>query len=102
CRFTVEGSRVSSRPGGLEGGLAGEGTHLDFGDGRTDISGAVDLAPGQIVSIETPGGGGFGDPKTRAPEAVRRDLAEGRIGPRVAADVYGAAPAELAEECRRP
>lgn len=102
CRFTVEGSRVSSRPWGLEGGLAGEGTHLDFGDGRTDFSGAVDLAPGQIVSIETPGGGGFGDPMTRAPEAVRRDLAEGRIGPRVAADVYGAAPEELAEECRRP
>lgn len=89
CRFTVEGSRVASHPWGLEGGGQADCTHLDFGDGRTDFSGMVDLEPGQIVSIITPGGGGYGDPSKRSPEAVARDLAEGRISPKTAQDVYG-------------
>jgi N-methylhydantoinase B/acetone carboxylase, alpha subunit len=89
CRFTVEGSRVASYPWGLEGGGRAECTHLDFGDGRTEFSGMVDLKPGQIVAIVTPGGGGYGDPAKRAPEAITRDLAEGRITPDIAKTVYG-------------
>lgn len=89
CRFTVEGSRVASHPWGLDGGGAADNTHLDFGDGRTEFSGMVDLVPGQVVSIVTPGGGGYGLASARAPEAVRRDLAEGRISPATAREVYG-------------
>ncbi|MAQ83069.1 MAG: methylhydantoinase [Maritimibacter sp.] len=88
CRFTVEGSRVGSNPWGLEGGLQADCTHLDFGDGRTEFSGMVDLKPGQIVSIVTPGGGGYGDPAKRPEDAVRRDLAEGRISADLAPSVY--------------
>ncbi|SMY10298.1 hydantoinase B/oxoprolinase family protein [Flavimaricola marinus] len=88
CRFTVEGSRVGSNPWGLEGGLEADGTHLDFGDGRTEFAGMVDLKPGQIVSIVTPGGGGYGDPSKRPEDAVRRDLAEGRISADLAKSVY--------------
>ncbi|MDF0597961.1 hydantoinase B/oxoprolinase family protein [Psychromarinibacter halotolerans] len=88
CRFTVEGSRVGSNPWGLEGGLQADCTHLDFGDGRTEFSGMVDLKPGQIVSIVTPGGGGYGDPSKRPEDAVRRDLAEGRISADLAQSVY--------------
>jgi N-methylhydantoinase B len=89
CRFTVEGSRVTSYPWGLEGGGHAECTHLDFGDGRAEFSGMVDLTPGQIVAIVTPGGGGYGNPAKRAPEAIARDLAEGRITPDIAKTVYG-------------
>lgn len=88
CRFTVEGSRVGSRPWGLDGGGPADCTHLDFGDGRTQFSGMVDLVPGQVVSIVTPGGGGYGDPAKRPEPAVRRDLAEGRISPATAEKVY--------------
>ncbi len=89
CRFAVEGSRVASQPWGLDGGLPAQGTQLDFGDGRTDFSGVVDLEPGQIVTIVTPGGGGYGRPSDRAADAVARDVAEGRITPASARDVYG-------------
>ncbi|MEI4472047.1 hydantoinase B/oxoprolinase family protein [Frigidibacter sp. MR17.24] len=89
CRFTVEGSRMGSHPWGLEGGAEAACSQLDFGDGRTTFAGMVDLVPGQIVSITTPGGGGFGAPGARAPEAVARDLREGRISAGFAARVYG-------------
>jgi N-methylhydantoinase B len=49
------------------------------------------LATGErIVSISA-GGGGYGDPFTRAPEAVLNDVREGLIGEERAADIYGIA-----------
>ncbi len=88
CRFSVEASRVSSCAWGLEGGKAGQMTHLDFGDGRTEFKGMADLKPGQIVEIVTPGGGGYGDPSKRTREAIERDIAEDRITPDFAKQVY--------------
>nr|WP_321524780.1 hydantoinase B/oxoprolinase family protein [uncultured Cohaesibacter sp.] len=88
CRFSVEASRVSSCAWGLEGGEAGQMTHLDFGDGRTEFKGMADLKPGQIVEIVTPGGGGYGDPSRRTKAAIERDLAEDRITPDFAKQVY--------------
>ncbi|WP_299651150.1 hydantoinase B/oxoprolinase family protein [uncultured Jannaschia sp.] len=79
CRLSIHGSRTGSVPWGLEGGEAARGTRLDLGDGRTRFDGMLDLVPGQIVTIETPGGGGHGPAAKRAPEALNRDLAEGRI-----------------------
>ena len=89
CRFTVEASRVASYPWGLNGGKSGGCTQLDFGDGRDVFSGVINLEPGQIVEIATPGGGGFGDPALRDDASVLADLVEGRIGERYARDVYG-------------
>lgn len=79
CRLSVDGSRMVSHPWGLEGGQDAEGSHLDFGDGRTGFAGIAALEPGQIVEIVTPGGGGYGHPSRRRPDAVARDKAEGRI-----------------------
>ncbi|MCA0044912.1 hydantoinase B/oxoprolinase family protein [Celeribacter litoreus] len=79
CRFTISTSRLQSQPWGLEGGQSAQGTQIDTGDGRTDFSGMIDLVPGQVISIVTPGGGGHGDIAERAPEAVQRDIVEGRI-----------------------
>jgi N-methylhydantoinase B len=39
----------------------------------------VKIRPGQKVRLETPGGGGFGDPLTREPERVVRDVKLGYI-----------------------
>ncbi len=41
----------------------------------------VDLQPNEIVRLNTPGGGGFGDPCARDPELVRWDVIEGYITP---------------------
>lgn len=89
CRFTVESSRVGSQPWGLDGGHSAKGTTLDFGDERTSFAGMVDLKPGQIVSITTPGGGGYGDPAKRPEEAVLRDIAECRVSAAAAKATFG-------------
>ena len=37
----------------------------------------IELAPGDVIRVSTPGGGGYGDPFKRAPEKVARDVARG-------------------------
>ena len=64
CRLSVLGDRRRHAPPGADGG--GDGAR-----GRTLVNGAEipgkdtrQLAPGDVVRIETPGGGGFGAPET--------------------------------------
>lgn len=78
CRLSLDTSRLRSQPWGLNGGENGQATSLDFGDGRNDFAGMIDLKPGQIIEIATAGGGGFGTINERSPDSVQRDLAEGR------------------------
>ncbi|KAA9166532.1 hydantoinase B/oxoprolinase family protein [Amycolatopsis acidicola] len=47
------------------------------------------LAPGEVFSMTWQGGGGYGDPLTREPEAVARDLREEKITANTARSVYG-------------
>ncbi|NNE51423.1 MAG: hydantoinase B/oxoprolinase family protein [Sulfitobacter sp.] len=51
----------------------------------------ISLKQGQSVRLDTPGGGGYGDPATRAPAAVARDVAGGLISPGKATETYGPA-----------
>jgi N-methylhydantoinase B len=39
--------------------------------------------------LETPGGGGYGDPRKRPPERLHRDVALGLVSPRSAKLDYG-------------
>ncbi|MGO7541319.1 hydantoinase B/oxoprolinase family protein [Rhizobium ruizarguesonis] len=89
CRLSVEGGRLAAYPWGLEGGLPAAGSHLDFDNGRENMSGTVALKAGEIVQLVTPGGGGYGLPADRSHEAVFRDLREGRITPEFAERTYG-------------
>ncbi|MDE0112943.1 MAG: hydantoinase B/oxoprolinase family protein [Albidovulum sp.] len=89
CRFVVEGSRLRSRPWGLAGGRHGAGSRFDLGDGPGAFSGTRDLEPGQIVAIETPGGGGYGPPADRSRAMARADLLDGRICKDEAHHIYG-------------
>ena len=52
------------------------------------------LFPGDIVQYTWQGGGGYGDPLQRAPEAVAADVAAGYISARRALDVYGVVSCE--------
>ena len=47
------------------------------------------IAGGQRVRLETPGGGGFGDPLTRDPVRVARDVNLGYVTPAAARKDYG-------------
>ncbi|WP_377807403.1 hydantoinase B/oxoprolinase family protein [Azospirillum sp. A29] len=51
----------------------------------------VKIRDGQRVRLETPGGGGWGDPKRRDAEAVARDVRLGYLGRDAAHSAYGVA-----------
>src|SRR5205814_3849104 len=90
CHAFVHGARGQSAPWGLFGGREGGSCRIEYSPGVTPPTRAQTfLKPGQSVAIITPGAGGYGDPRRRDRDLVRRDLAEGTISAAVARDVYG-------------
>ena len=64
------------------------------------------LQPGDVLLMESSGGGGFGDPLERDPTRVAADLNEGYVTPAAAEAIYGVvlregAPDATATEARR-
>jgi N-methylhydantoinase B len=55
----------------------------------------ITLKKGQSVRLDTPGGGGYGAPSERAPEAVARDVAAGFVSADKANEMYGPAWQEI-------
>jgi N-methylhydantoinase B len=51
----------------------------------------VKIAPRQEIRLQTPGGGGWGDPAARDPEAVARDVRQGLLRPDLALRDYSVA-----------
>jgi N-methylhydantoinase B len=49
------------------------------------------LLPGDSANLETPGGGGFGNPAEREIEAVLDDVRQGYVSTSEAAKLYGEA-----------
>ncbi len=49
----------------------------------------LQVAPGQRVANYNPGGGGYGNPLARDPDAVRLDVLNGLVSPEAAHDEYG-------------
>jgi N-methylhydantoinase B len=63
CLVRIDGSRLSSRPWGLAGGEPGASGAFEVPGGMDGfVAGAGSLSKGQIISIVTPGGGGYGRP----------------------------------------
>jgi N-methylhydantoinase B len=57
----------------------------------------IKLKRGQSVRLDTPGGGGYGDPARRAPADVARDVAGGLLSPDYATETYGPAWKEVTQ-----
>ncbi|MFB6078406.1 MAG: hydantoinase B/oxoprolinase family protein [Halarchaeum sp.] len=85
ARFSLLADRQTHAPYGLLGGgsgATGAVYRFDAGaDGEDDGAGerlhgksVHDLSPGTVVSIRTPGAGGYGDPGDRDAERIARDL----------------------------
>lgn len=91
-RWSVNGilDRTKHPAPGLLGGRAGMPGEfvLDSGE-RPNPKAQTHLEPGQGVSLNQPGGGGYGPPRERDPERVRQDVILGYVTPEAAARDYG-------------
>lgn len=85
--LSVERIKYPAR--GRNNGLAGAPGRIRVGGGR-DLSGKgeIRIEAGETLIFETPGGGGLGDPATRRPDLVQRDIAEDLIGIDSAEEIY--------------
>ena len=88
-------------PWGLEGGGDGSTNYMEFDhDGETHRVSRIAyqaLARGDRVRVVTGGGGGFGDPHDRPPEAVNADVRDGYITRDEARGAYGVVITEAGE-----
>ena len=80
---------------GLEGGLSGSPSAFVINPDTPGeqsvraVTAGIHLEAGDVVSVRTAGGGGFGDPLLRDPSLVLADLVDDRISPKAAKEVYG-------------
>ena len=93
---------IANPPWGIAGGMSGGPGRVSLNPGT---SGARDLKPlsdgnrlrrGDVLRIETGGGGGRGHPHDRPPEAVLEDVLGGFVGIEAARRHYGVAITERA------
>jgi N-methylhydantoinase B len=71
--------RIQHPPRGRDGGQAGAAGRVALTDGTTlKGKGAQLIQPGQRLVVETPGGGGLGNPAARSADATARDREDGR------------------------
>ena len=87
--FRGSTSRRLSAPWGLFGGWPGGRARLTVDGEPLGSPGRAVLKPGQVVSVVTAGAGGYGDPRKRPRELVRRDLEDGKISVQQAVEAYG-------------
>ncbi|HKI99985.1 MAG TPA: hydantoinase B/oxoprolinase family protein [bacterium] len=94
--FSILSDRAKFAPWGLfEGGDARKAYYVlnpDTPQARELPSKITfELGPDEVISVQTPGGGGCGHPFERPADLVAEDAAQGRISLQRARDVYGVA-----------
>ncbi|WP_380675846.1 hydantoinase B/oxoprolinase family protein [Salinigranum sp. GCM10025319] len=92
--FSLLTDRTRSAPWGLFGGHSASPSRFlrNPGTDHEEVlasKSTTELDPGEVVSVRTPGGGGYGDPTERDPEAVVADVRDGKVSRGKARDVYG-------------
>jgi N-methylhydantoinase B len=91
---SVGADRRKVTPWGIEGGLHARGAHCWVSSQEGEVRElptkiCTVLRQGDILRIETPGGGGWGDPAERDPAAVDHDVEEGLISAERTRSLYG-------------
>ncbi len=78
---------------GVRGGRPGTTTRVSLDSGgqthRLPVAGRYELKPGDVLRVEGPGGGGFGDPLDRPAALVGQDVALGHVSAAAARRDYG-------------
>jgi N-methylhydantoinase B len=95
ARFSLRSTKHTVAPKGIDGGSEGKPGLCTLNPGtekaRVIPSRYSDhvLHPGEIFSLETPGGGGLGNPLDREPARVLNDVRNGYVTPQKAREAYG-------------
>ena len=88
--FTAMFDRTKFPARGLRGGGPGALGEILLDDGTPlTPKGRHEIAPERTLILRLPGGGGYGDPLARSPEAVLEDVRNGFVSPQQAEEVYG-------------
>jgi N-methylhydantoinase B len=101
--------RIQHPPRGRDGGLAGAAGRVELKSGATLRAKGFQIIPeGDRLMLHLPGGGGMGDPATRDPALVARDVRDGLVSTlsaerdyRVALTPDGTVDAEATAALRR-
>ena len=104
CTLSTRMDNVRFPCFGIDGGMSGWPGRFTLNPGAPDekdippASEGISVKSGDILRIETGGGGGWGDPFTRNPEDVQRDVLEGYVTQSAALSEYGVALSDNGRE----
>jgi N-methylhydantoinase B len=84
----IQAGRFVLPPEGLFGGKSGAKAQFLVNGVPGNPYGLTQLNPGDVVTIATPGGGGYGNPLERDPEMVEADVMEGYVSLEKAKEDY--------------
>jgi N-methylhydantoinase B len=104
ARFSLRSTKHSVAPRGIDGGLDGKTGRCTLNPNtpaaRVIPSRFSDhtIHPGEVASLETPGGGGLGDPFQRDPQRVLSDVRNGYVTRQKAREVYHVAIEPVADD----
>jgi N-methylhydantoinase B len=94
ARFSLRSTKHDIAPKGIDGGADGKTGHCVLNPGEINervipsrFSDHV-LHPGEVFCLDTPGGGGLGNPLERDPERVLNDVRNGYVTQTRAREVY--------------
>ncbi len=94
--LAILGSRTEFPAKGFHGARDGAARRFSVNGQVVHPKGRVQLAPGDTLTIDDAGGGGFGDPRARPREKVLADVRAGFVSAESAVRDYGVEPAALA------
>ena len=97
ARFSLRSTKHSVAPKGIDGGSDGKPGLCTLNPG-TDQARVIPsrysdhvMHPGEVFSLDTPGGGGLGSPLEREPQRVLNDVRNGYVTQQRAREAYGVA-----------
>jgi len=85
----IQSGRFRYPPEGLFGGKDGSRARFLINGEPGNSYGLTQVGPGDVVTMDAAGGGGFGDPFEREPELVENDVADGYVSIESAKEDYG-------------
>ena len=85
----IQSGRFRYPPEGLFGGGPGTKGRFEVNGTAGNPYGLTQFGPGDVVTMDAAGGGGYGDPLDRELELVEEDVLEGYVSVETAGNAYG-------------